>query len=117
VSHTGDLDIVMVEGKQIPSPTTVQAATQQGMRSLPDNHFSRPDAGVALDSPTIDRSLGDDNDSECGSGGGTGGRMGSGTGSDSNRSSSEPDIPTHLQTSSEGSFWDDQDGNVRQHSL
>ena len=109
MSHTGDFDIVMVEGKQIPSPTTVQAATQQGMRPLPDGHFPRPEARVALDSPTRDRSFGDDNDSECGTG--------SGTGSGSNRSSSEPGLRTRFQTSSEGSFWGDKDGDVRQYSL
>jgi hypothetical protein len=103
VSHSGDFDIVMVEGKQIPSPTTVQAATQQGMRPLPDDHFPRPEAGVALDSPTRDRSFGDDNDSECGSG--------------SNHSSSEPGLHTDFQTSSEGSFRGDKDGDVRQYSL
>jgi hypothetical protein len=102
VSHTGDVDIVMAEGKQIPSPTTVQAATQQGMRPLPDGHFPRPEAGVALDSPTRDRRFGDDNDSECGSG----------TGSGSNRSSSEPGVRAHFQTSSDGSLWD-----VRPYSL
>jgi hypothetical protein len=105
VSHTGDFDIVMIEGKQIPSPTTVQAATQQGMRPLPDGHFPRPEAGVALDSPTGDRSSGDDDESEYGRGSG------------SNRSSSEPGLRTHFQTSSEDGLWGDKDGDVRRYSL
>jgi hypothetical protein len=107
----------MVEGsKQIPSPTTEQAATQQGMRPLPEGHFPRPEAGVSLDSATRDRSFGGhDNDSEYGRGRGRG--SGSGSGSGSNRSSSEPDIRTHFQTSSEGSVWGDKDGDVRQYSL
>jgi hypothetical protein len=99
----------MVESKQTSSPTKVQAATQQGMHPLSDGHFPRPEAGVALDSPTRDRGFGDDNGSESGSG--------SGTGSHSNRSSSEPGLYTHFQTSSEGSFRGDKDGDVRQYSL